>query len=130
MRPRRLTGVAVAFALLVTATGCVRATPSRTVRVVNTTPFEIAVDVSAEGGAWTPLTVLRPDDSDTVEDVRDQGDEWWFRFVSAGVHGGTLRVSAEKLRNDKWTVEVPGDVTLRLQRHGVRAAPRSEGADS
>lgn len=124
MRTRRTTRLVVAFASLVIATGCFRAPPSRTIRVVNNTPFDIAVDVSAEGRSWTPLTEIRPEDTDTVEDVRDQGDEWRFRFVSAGVNGGTLRVSAEKLRNEKWTVEVPGEVTARLQRHGVPAAPR------
>ena len=53
--------------------------------------------------------------SNVVDAVLEQGDEWIFGFSSGGVEGGSLRVSRAQLAADGWRLEIPDDVTARLQ---------------
>lgn len=126
------TAVAVALVAVVgvfALSALVRSEPSRVVTIVNTTPFDLAVDVAAgDATRWTPLAIVAPGATDTVEEVADQGDAWTFRFRSAGITAGTLRLTRAQLQERDWRVEAPARVVARLTSEGVPDAPRAGGS--
>jgi hypothetical protein len=86
-------------------------------RVTIENPSQLDVNVSvrpARDDARLILATVSPTTSATNLDVLDQGDDWIFSFSSAGVDGGSIRVSRAKLAEDGWRVVIPAAVIQRL----------------
>lgn len=93
-------------------------------RITNPTRYNIDVAVSGDRGkSWTLLTTVPYAADDVVEEVRDQGPVWTFRFQSQGKHGGQLTITHTKLRSAGWTMSIPPEVGVRLMRAGAPLPP-------
>ena len=73
----------------------------------------------AERDSWIELGSFGRERSRTVEELVDQGRQWVFRFSYAGVEGGELVVSRDRLVGDGWRITVPPEVTERLRAAGL-----------
>ena len=92
----------------------------RRLTVENPTPYFVNVEVSgAERDSWIELGSFGRERSRTVEELVDQGRQWVFRFSYAGVEGGELVVSRDRLVGDGWRITVPPEVTERLRAAGL-----------
>jgi hypothetical protein len=96
------------------------------VAVVNPSVYALEVEVGgAEHHGRVGLGTVQRESTARFEEVVDQGDQWVFRFTSAGEPGGELTVSRQKLEADRWRVRVPQEVGDRLRAAGL--PPSSSG---
>jgi hypothetical protein len=91
----------------------------RTVRVDNRAAIPLQVDAVGEEGRLG-LGEARPRATTTFLEVADQGATWTFVVSYGG--GEVLRhtVSGQELAGRGWTVQVPEDATMELERQGYR----------
>jgi hypothetical protein len=111
----------VLFVVLIAAVAWALRSPTFTdeVRVVNDTAYSVNIDVVGEKGRIGLGTVPAGDEMQVI-DVLDQGDTWTFEFSYADIEdAGEHSVSRSVLEANDWTIEVPGDVSDRLQREGI-----------
>lgn len=92
------------------------------VEIANDTSYRASVDVRGRTGGWLALTTVRAGETDVVEDVIDQGDQWTFRFSYAGISVETM-TSRAALADSDWRVEVPDELEESLQDEGVPPPP-------
>ena len=92
----------------------------RTVRVDNQAALPVQVDVAGPGGGRLGLGTAAPQAMTPFAEVADPGGTWTF-VVSYGDQE-VLRqpVSRQELAGRGWTFQVPGDVTMELERQGYR----------
>jgi hypothetical protein len=93
--------------------------------VANPTSYDVHVEVrSATSAPWLALGTATHGHDTPFSEVVDQGDTWIVRFDYAGLEGGEISVSRAQLVRDKWHVEVPEAVAVRLRDQGVVPPPR------
>ncbi len=91
---------------------------------VNPTEYDLDVDVTdAERGGWLAVGTAHKNQSTTVEDTIDQGEVWIFRFSGQGQDAGELRISRSQLERDRWTVQIPAQISETLRAKGAPAPP-------
>jgi len=116
----------VLFAVLIAAVAWALRSPTFTdqVEVVNDTPYSVNVDVHGERGR-IGLGAVPAGETMAISDVLDQGSTWTFEFSYGAVEdAGELQVTRDDLEANNWTIEIPSDVTDRLERAGI--APSAE----
>jgi hypothetical protein len=128
---RRAIGLAVAGVLAAAALFAVvqrlAHTPSKVERVtiVNPTPYDLEVEVSgADRSTGLTLGAVDREQTKTIEDVIDQGDQWVFRFSRGHDAVGDLTLSKDQLGRDHWRVPVPSSVAGRLAAAGAAPSPK------
>jgi hypothetical protein len=93
------------------------------IRINNETDYKAHVEVTgAVRDGWLQLTFVRPDTTNTVGKVLDQGDDWVFRFSYAG-HDEEVELSRTELERSDWTVDVPLSFEEGLREAGVTPPP-------
>jgi hypothetical protein len=92
----------------------------RTVRVDNRSALALQVDVAGAGGGRLGLGLVGPRSATTFREVADQGGTWTFIVSYGGQELLRQPVGGEELAGRDWTVEIPGDVTMELERQGYR----------
>jgi len=121
--PRLLAVLAVAFAAA-QLTGGDRSAVRR-LTVHNPTPYTVNVDVTgADRDGWRDLGAFARESERTVEELKDPGDTWVFRFSYGGLDAGELEVTTDQLDADGWTFTVPAEVGQRLRQAGVEESRR------
>jgi hypothetical protein len=92
----------------------------RTVRVDNRAAVPLQVDAVGANGGRLGLGEAGPRTTTTFSEVADQGATWTFVVSYGG--GEVLRqtVSGQELAGRGWTVQVPEDITMELERQGYR----------
>jgi len=118
----------VLFALVITVAGAVwlassavRGRPAyRTVEVDNQAGLPLQVDAAAPDGARLGLGLAEPRSVTTFHEVVDLGRTWTFVVSYGGQEVWRQGVDARELAGRGWTVRVPEDVTLTLERQGYR----------
>jgi hypothetical protein len=116
--PIALVVLALVGALLCGAMAYALRDPAVVSSVTIENPSPLDVNVSVQSSKNSPRLLLQPvgpTTSATTRGVLDQGDEWIFSFSSAGVDGGTVRVSRAKLSADGWRLKIPQAVIDRLR---------------
>ena len=111
----------VLFVVLIGAVAWALRSPTFTdqVAVVNDTPYSVNVDVHGERGR-IGLGAVPAGETMAISDVLDQGDTWTFEFSYADVEdAGELQITRDDLETNDWTIEVPDDVSHRIQREGI-----------
>ena len=90
------------------------------VTVVNPQPWSVEVDVTGEerDGVVGIASVGR-EQSQTVEEVLDQGRSWVFRFSYGGADGGELVIARAQLERAGWKVTVPEEFAARMRAAGM-----------
>lgn len=97
------------------------------IAIVNASPYDIGVEVTdADRDGWTSVTTAGSGATSFGLEVVDQGPVWIFRFRSQGRDGGELRTTRDELRDRRWSVEVPAEVSDRLRRAGVSPTPYAD----
>jgi hypothetical protein len=92
----------------------------RTVRVDNRAAIPLQVDaVGAEGGRLG-LGQAGPRATTTFSEVADQGATWTFVVSYGGDEVLRQTLSGQELAGRGWTVQVPQDATMALERQGYR----------
>jgi hypothetical protein len=92
----------------------------RTVRVDNRAALPLQVDaVGAEGGRLG-LGQAGPRATTTFSEVADQGPTWTFVVSYGGDEVLRQTVSGQELAGRGWTVQVPEEATMELERQGYR----------
>ena len=118
----------VLLALVITAAGAlwlassaVRGRPAyRTVQVDNRAGLPLQVDAAAPDGGRLGLGLAEPRSVTTFHEVVDLGTTWTFMVSYGGREVWRQDVDARELAGGGWTVQVPEDVTLALERQGYR----------
>jgi hypothetical protein len=92
----------------------------RTVRVDNQAGLAMQVDaVDADGGVLG-LGLAGPGAVTTFHELPDLGRTWTFVFSYGGKELLRQPVGGRELAGNAWTVQVPGEVTMELERQGYR----------
>jgi hypothetical protein len=121
-----LTGVAVAALTLLVVVPATRP-PSVVdgVTIVNPHAWSVEVSVTGrEGDGWTGVGTVGREQTQTFEEVMDQGRSWIFRFSYGGVDGGELVVSRGQLERARWTITVPEVFSARMRAAGIEPSKR------
>jgi hypothetical protein len=92
----------------------------RTVRVDNLAGLPLRVEAAGPGGGRLGLGVAAPRAVTTFHEVADRGASWTFVVAYGGEELLGQPVSGRELAARGWTVQVPDDVTLELERQGYR----------
>ena len=92
----------------------------RTVRVDNQAGLPVQVDVVGPGGGRLGLGVAGAQGPTTFEEVADPGQTWTFVVTYGGQELVRQPVGRQDLAGRDWTFQVPGDVTMELERQGYR----------
>ena len=92
----------------------------RTVRVDNQAGLPVQVDVAGPGGGRLGLGVAGAQGTTTFEEVADPGQTWTFVVTYGGQELVRQPVGRQDLAGRDWTFQVPGDVTMELERQGYR----------
>jgi hypothetical protein len=92
----------------------------RTVRVDNQAGLPVQVDVAGPGGGRLGLGVAGAQGTTTFEEVADPGQTWTFVVTYGGQELVRQPVGRRDLAGRDWTFQVPGDVTMELERQGYR----------
>ena len=102
--------VVTAVGALWLASSAVGGRPSyRTVRVDNGAGLALQVDVTAQDGGRLGLGLADPKAVTTFGEVTDNGQELWRQ-----------KFGDRELAGRGWTVQVPAEVTLALERQGYQ----------
>ena len=92
----------------------------RTVRVDNQAALPLQVDVAGADGGRLGLGLAGPGATTTFHELPDLGRTWTFVFSYGGRELLRQPVGGRELAGDGWTVQVPGEVTMELERQGYR----------
>jgi len=92
----------------------------RTVRVDNQAGLAMQVDAVDADGAVLGLGLAGPGTTTTFHELPDLGRTWTFVFSYGGRELLRQPVGGRELAGDGWTVQVPGEVTMELERQGYR----------
>ena len=112
--------VVTAVGALWLASSAVGGRPSyRTVRVDNQAGLPLQVDAAGPDGGLG-LGQAEPESVTTFEEVVDQGRTWTFVVAYGGRELWRQAVEGQELAGRGWTVQVPDDVTLALERQGYQ----------
>jgi hypothetical protein len=92
----------------------------RTVRVDNQAGLPVQVDVAGPDGDRLGLGVAGAQATTTFEEVADPGRTWTFVVSYGGQELVRQPVGRQDLAGRDWTFQVPGDVTMELERQGYQ----------
>jgi hypothetical protein len=92
-------------------------------RIVNPTPYNVAVEARADDHGWVLIGVAARNATTTVEQVLDRGDHWTFRFSGQGRAAGSFTAARAELAEASWRLEVPASVGDRLAAAGTPVDP-------
>jgi hypothetical protein len=92
----------------------------RTVRIDNQAGLALQVDAAGPDGGRLGLGLARPQATTTFHEVADRGGNWTFMFSYGGREVFRQPIGARDLAGRGWTVQVPGEVTMELERQGYR----------
>jgi hypothetical protein len=107
--------IASATFLLIVATGCTEPRHVDHITIRNGSPYSLTVSVADRGrDGYLGLGVVPREGEQTFTQVLDQGDLWVFRFTYGGEEAAELPVTRAQLQRDRWTVEVPEEVSSTL----------------
>jgi hypothetical protein len=113
--------VVTAVGALWLASSAVGGRPSyRTVKVDNQAGLALQVDASGRDGGRLGLGLVDPEAVTTFEEVVDLGGSWTFVVSYGGQEVWRQEVDGRELAGRGWTVQVPAEVTLALERQGYR----------
>ncbi len=91
-----------------------------TVRVDNQAGLPVQVDVAGPDGGRLGLGEAGAQETTTFEEVADPGRTWTFVVSYGGQELVRQPVGRQDLAGRDWTFQVPGDVTMELERQGYR----------
>jgi hypothetical protein len=122
--PGQLLGAGLVAAVLVVASILVpdEAAVDR-LSLVNASEYNIVVEVRGQSGGWMVVGVAEHGRTTVVEQVRDQGERWTFRFTGQGERAGQLRLTRDQLEAARWRLDVPAAVVAELRDRGVPPPP-------
>jgi hypothetical protein len=107
--------IASATFLLIIATGCTEPRHVDHITIRNGSPYSLTVSVADRGrDGYLGLGVVPREGEQTFTEVLDQGDLWVFRFTYGGEEAAELPVTRAVLQRNRWTVEVPQEVSSTL----------------
>jgi hypothetical protein len=117
-----------ALAVVVTAVGALWLASSavggrpgyRTVRVDNRAGLALQVDAAGPDGGRLGLGLVDPQEVTTFREVVDLGGSWTIVVSYGGQEVWRQGFDGRELAGRGWTVQVPDDVTLALERQGYR----------
>jgi hypothetical protein len=92
----------------------------RTITVDNRAGLPVQVDAVAPDGGRLGLGQAEPKQATAFHELPDLGRAWRFRFSYGGQEVAAETVSGRELADRGWTVQVPGTVTMELERQGYR----------
>jgi len=92
----------------------------RTVRVDNQAGLALQVDAVGADGGVLGLGLAGPGATTTFHELPDLGRTWTFVFSYGGKELLRQPVGGRELAGNGWTVQVPGEVTMELERQGYR----------
>ena len=92
----------------------------RTITVDNRAGLPIQVDAVASDGGRLGLGLADPQGVTTFQELPDLGRSWRFSFSYGGQEVAGETVSGRELADRGWSVQIPGTVTVALERQGYR----------
>jgi hypothetical protein len=92
----------------------------RTVRVDNRAGLTLQVDAVDGDGGMLGLGLAGPEETTTFHELPDLGRTWTFVFSYGGQELLRQQVAGRELAARGWTVQVPDQVTMELERLGYR----------
>jgi hypothetical protein len=92
----------------------------RTVRVDNRAALPLQVDAVGDDGGRVGLGLAKPHGTTTFHELPDVGRTWTFVLSYGGQELARLPVGGRELAARGWTVQVPAQVTMELERQGYR----------
>ena len=92
----------------------------RTITVDNRAGLPLQVDAVAPEGGRLGLGQADPRGVTSFHELPDLGRTWRFMFSYGGRELGGETVSGRELAGRGWTVQIPGTVTMELERQGYR----------
>jgi hypothetical protein len=92
----------------------------RTITVDNRAGLPLQVDAIAPEGARLGLGQADPKEVTAFSELPDLGRTWRFTFSYGGQELAGETVSGRELAGRGWTVQIPGTVTMELERQGYR----------
>jgi hypothetical protein len=92
----------------------------RTITVDNRAGLPLQVDALAADGGRLGLGVAGPQEVTTFHELPDLGRTWRFTFSYGGQEVAGETVSGGELASRGWAVQIPGAVTMGLERQGYR----------
>ena len=92
----------------------------RTVRIDNQAGLPVEVEVAGGGGGRLTLGVAGPEEATTFDVVADPGPTWTFVVSYGGRELLREAVGGRDLAGRGWTFQIPGDVTMALERQGYQ----------
>ena len=92
----------------------------RTITVDNQAGLPLQVDAVAPGGGRLGLGQADPRGVTTFQELPDLGRTWRFSFSYGGQELAGETLSGRELAGRGWTVQIPGTVTMELERQGYR----------
>jgi hypothetical protein len=107
--------IASAMLLLIIAAGCTEPRHVDHITIRNGSPYSLTVSVAGrDRDGYLGLGVVPREGEQTFTAVLDQGDLWVFRFTYGGEEAAELPVTRAALLRNRWTVEVPEEVSSTL----------------
>jgi hypothetical protein len=92
----------------------------RTVRVDNRAGLTLQVDAVDGDGGMLGLGLAGPEETTTFHELPDLGRTWTFVFSYGGQELLRQQLAGRELAARGWTVQVPDEVTMELERLGYR----------
>jgi hypothetical protein len=92
----------------------------RTVRVDNRAGLALQVDAVDGDGGVLGLGLAGAQATTTFHELPDLGRTWTFVFSYGGQEVARQQVGGRELAGRGWTVQVPEEVTMALERQGYR----------
>jgi hypothetical protein len=112
-----LTAAGVLWLALTAATG---RPDYRTITVDNQAGLPLQVDAVASDGGRLGLGLAEAKAVTSFSELPDLGRTWRFTFRYGGQELAAETVSGQALAGRGWAVQVPGTVTMELERQGYR----------
>ena len=86
----------------------------------NQAGLALQVDAAGPDGGRLGLGLARPQATTTFHEVADRGGNWTFMFSYGGREVFRQAIGARELAGRGWTVQVPSEVTMELERQGYQ----------